>query len=383
VNSPEPNSDSDTPDSDTESSAPAKSQHDVHVALADRSYDIHIGSGTLKNLGPILVTTEPLEHAVIITDSNVQDYAKTVAESFADVGANVDVLTVEAGEMSKCAGSAAALWEELLAAGADRKSVVIAVGGGVVGDLAGFIAATFARGVSFVQVPTTLLAQVDSSVGGKTGINLSSAKNMVGAFWQPLTVLIDIDVLKTLPERDYISGLGEVIKYGMIQDAEFFDYLESHIFELKGRDPDTLQYVVSRCCRLKADVVEADERETSGRRAILNYGHTFAHALEAASGYGELLHGEAVSIGMTCAARLAESMERITPEVTARQHALLQAVGLPIAVPALSTDKLMELMMHDKKVEYGKLRFILPDRLGNVELVGDVDPDLVRDAWDG
>ena len=359
------------------------SNHDVRVELAERSYDIHVGTGNLKDLGSILVTTDPLAHAVIVTDTNVQQYANTIAESIADVGANVDVLTVDAGETSKSAASAAALWEEMLSAGADRKTMVVAVGGGVVGDLAGFIAATFARGLSFAQVPTTLLAQVDSSVGGKTGINLSTAKNMVGAFWQPIAVLIDTDVLTTLPDRDYISGLAEVIKYGMIQDSEFFDFLESHIFELKSRDSETLQYVVSRCCRLKADVVEADERETSGRRAILNYGHTFAHALEAASGYGELLHGEAVSIGMMCAARLAESMERISNDVTSRQHALLQAVGLPVSTPSLSIDQLMELMMHDKKVEYGKLRFILPDQLGNVELVGDVDPDLVRNAWTG
>ena len=220
-------------------------------------------------------------------------------------------------------------------------------------------------------------------MGGKTGINLSSAKNMVGAFWQPELVLIDTEVLKTLPEREYVAGLAEVIKYGVIQDADFFSYLEDHVFELKQRDPETLCTVVSRCCRLKADVVEADERETSGLRAILNYGHTFAHALEAASGYGELLHGEAVSIGMTCAARLAESMGRVDAELTSRQHALLQAAGLPVSVPDLDVDRLIELMQHDKKVEHGQLRFILPDRLGHVEIVEDVAEDLVRDAWMG
>jgi 3-dehydroquinate synthase len=357
--------------------------YDVRVELAERSYDIHIGTGNLAEIGSILVTTDPLSHAVIVTDTNVEAYATTVAESIADVGANVDILTIEAGEPSKSAAAVAALWEEVFATGADRKTMIVAVGGGVVGDLAGFIAATFARGLSFVQVPTTLLAQVDSSVGGKTGINLSSAKNMVGAFWQPTSVLIDTDVLSTLPDRDYVAGLAEVIKYGVIQDPDFFDYLEQHIFELKSRDAETLRYVVSLCCRLKADVVEADERETTGRRAILNYGHTFAHALEAASGYGELMHGEAVSIGMVCAARLAESMGRIDGAVTSRQHALIQAVGLPVSVPDLKLDKLMDLMMHDKKVEYGRLRFILPNRLGNVELVSDVDPDLVRAAWTG
>lgn len=362
---------------------PPSANHNVRVNLSDRSYDIHIGTGHLGDLGSILITTQPLSHAVLITDENVTKFANIVAESLANSGVNVDVLTIESGENSKSAACAATLWEELLAVGSDRKSMVVAVGGGVVGDLAGFIAATFARGLDFVQIPTTLLAQVDSSVGGKTGINLSSAKNMVGAFWQPQLVLIDTDVLASLPERDYVSGLAEVIKYGMIQDEEFFAYLEDHMFELKQRDSDTLCHVVSRCCQLKAEVVEADERETSGRRAILNYGHTFAHALEAASGYGELLHGEAVSIGMACAARLAESMGRIESDVTARQHALLQAVGLPVAVPQLSIDHLLELMMHDKKVEYGRLRFVLPTRIGHVELVDGVAEDLVRDAWSG
>lgn len=355
----------------------------VHVNLAERGYDIHIGSGNLADIGSILITTNPISHAVVITDSNVADYATVVAESLADLGTNVDILSVEPGEPTKSAASAAALWEEVLKLSADRKTIIVAVGGGVVGDLAGFIAATFARGLDFVQIPTTLLAQVDSSVGGKTGINLSTAKNMVGCFWQPLSVLIDTHVLKTLTDRDYAAGLAEVIKYGVIQDEDFFAYLEEHLFEIKARDDATLQYVVARCCRLKADVVEADERETTGRRAILNYGHTFAHALEAASGYGELLHGEAVSIGMMCAARLAESMDRIDGSVTARQHALLQAVDLPVRVPRRNVDHLMELMMNDKKVEYGRLRFVLPDRLGNVELVEDVDPDLVRAAWEG
>ena len=352
----------------------------VHVELSERSYDIHIRSGTLGKIGAVIFALRPVTHAVVITDDNVAQHATAVAESIADAGADVDVLTVAGGETSKSVDMAAVLWDEMLAAGADRKSVVVAVGGGVVGDLAGFVAATFARGLEFVQVPTTLLAQVDSSVGGKTGINLASAKNMVGAFWQPLAVFIDTHVLRSLPDREYISGLAEVIKYGVIQDADFFGYLEDHVDELNQHDDDTIRHVVSRCCRLKADVVEADERETSGVRAILNYGHTFAHALEAISGYGQLLHGEAVSIGMLCASRLAESLGRIDAETTHRQHALLSAVGLPVAIPAVDPDALLELMMHDKKVEHGRLRFVLPDRLGHVELVGDVDPAAVRAA---
>jgi hypothetical protein len=203
------------------------------------------------------------------------------------------------------------LWQELLELEADRNTVVVAVGGGVVGDLAGFVAATYARGVPFFQVPTTLLAQVDSSVGGKVGVNLPGAKNMVGAFWQPLGVLIDTEVLNTLPDREYRAGLAEVVKYGVILDAEFFAYLEDHVDDLNRRRADVLRPVIARCCRLKADVVEQDERETAGRRAVLNYGHTFGHAIEAETGYGDFLHGEAVSIGMLCASRLAERLGRI------------------------------------------------------------------------
>jgi len=346
--------------------------HNVHVALGDRAYDIHIGAGILPNIGSILVTTDPLAHAVILTDSHVEKYAATVAESIADVGANVDVLTIEPGEQSKSAASAAALWEEVLNAGADRKTMICAVGGGVVGDLAGFIAATFARGLSFVQVPTTLLAQVDSSVGGKTGINLPGAKNMVGAFWQPAAVMIDTDVLNTLPDREYLSGLAEVVKYGVIMDEEFFRRLEQSVDALIERDPETLREVVARCCRLKADVVEADERETSGMRAILNYGHTFAHALEAVGGYGALLHGEAVSIGMICASRLAERLGRVTAGDTQRQVDVLQKLRLPVEVPDYDREQLWQVMQRDKKVAHGALRFILPSRIGHVEAVGGV-----------
>ncbi len=232
---------------------------------------------------------------------------------------------------------------------ADRQTVVVAVGGGVVGDLAGFIAATYARGFRFLQVPTTLLAQVDSSVGGKVGINLPEAKNMVGAFLQPLGVLIDTATLDTLPPREYCAGLGEVVKYGVILDAELFDYLEAHAAELVQRDPPVLVHVIAQCCRLKADVVRRDEREESGQRAVLNYGHTFAHALETLSGYGTLLHGEAVAIGMDCAARLAEQLGRVDASFTERQRELLVALGLPVRLPKLDREKIVAAMMHDKK----------------------------------
>jgi 3-dehydroquinate synthase len=321
---------------------------------------------------------------VVITDDNVQDtHARVVAESLVDAGANVDVLVVEPGEETKAADILVDLWHEMFDIGADRKTIVVAVGGGVVGDLAGFVAATFARGVPFVQVPTTLLAQVDSSVGGKVGINLPAAKNMVGAFWQPLGVMIDTHVLTTLPDREYRSGLAEVVKYGVILDEEFFAYLEHHIVELNARDPAVLQAVIARCCRLKADVVERDEREETGLRAVLNYGHTFCHALEATTGYGQWLHGEAVSIGMLCASRLAERLGRVDAALTQRQRALLSALGLPVAMPAVDHDEMISAMSRDKKVSHGKLRFVLPTRMGHVELVADVEEALVREALQG
>jgi 3-dehydroquinate synthase len=260
----------------------------------------------------------------------------------------------------------------MLDEGSDRKTVVIALGGGVVGDLAGFIAATFARGLRFVQIPTTLLAQVDSSVGGKVGINLPGAKNMVGAFWQPRGVLVDVAVLSTLPDREYRAGLAEVVKYGVIQDADFFAYLEANVEPISRRDPGVLTYIVERSCRLKADVVEKDEREETGLRAILNYGHTFCHAFESATNYETLLHGEGVAIGMMCAARLAQRLGRVDAAFVARQGKLLESLGLALAVPDVPADDLIDLMYHDKKVDRGKLRFVLPTRMGHVELVRDV-----------
>jgi 3-dehydroquinate synthase len=301
----------------------------------------------------------------------------------ADLGCEVDILVVDAGEQSKSSDVAAELWEQMLDQGADRKSVVVALGGGVVGDLAGFVAATFGRGLRFVQIPTTLLAQVDSSVGGKVGINLPGGKNMVGAFWQPRGVTIDVDVLETLPDREYSAGLAEVAKYGVIQDTEFFAYLETNVAAVNDREPGVLTHIVERCCRLKADVVEQDEREETGSRSILNYGHTFCHAFEAATDYEELLHGEGVAIGMMCAARLAERLGRVDAAFVERQRVLLDAFHLPLEVPEVDHDQLIELMYRDKKVERGKLRFVLPTRMGHVELVRDVNTVDIQAALDG
>jgi 3-dehydroquinate synthase len=345
----------------------------VHVNLGPRSYDIEIGSGNLSDAAKFCDAEQDDAHVVLITDANVDDlYSEPVSDALQEAGAQIDILVVEAGEQSKAGEVAADLWEQLLDQGADRKTVVVALGGGVVGDLAGFVAATFTRGLRFVQIPTTLLAQVDSSVGGKVGINLPGGKNMVGAFWQPRGVLVDVNVLQSLPVREYRAGLAEVVKYGVIQDEKFFTYLEENIGQVNKRDPATLTYIVERCCRLKADVVEQDEREETGLRSILNYGHTFCHAFEAATGYEKLLHGEGVAIGMMCAARLAERMGRVDEVFVQRQRKLLEAFGMALDVPDVDHDEMIELMYRDKKVERGKLRFVLPTRLGHVELVRNV-----------
>jgi len=353
----------------------------IHVALAERSYDIEIGHGNLARIAPFLNERQKASRAIVVTDSNVRSrHADQVAASLTAGGIRADILEVPAGEASKCLAQAEQLWNDFARLKADRKTVVVAVGGGVIGDLAGFIAATYARGLAFVQIPTTLLAQVDSSVGGKVGINLPQAKNIVGAFWQPAGVLIDLDVLKTLPAREYRSGLAEVVKYGVILDPDFFQYLEQHVEALNAREPAVLEQVVARSCRLKADVVQRDEREETGLRAVLNYGHTFCHAIETVTGYGRYLHGEAVAIGMVCASRLAESLGRIEARVTARQRELLTQLGLPVAVAGLDPQALVAAMQLDKKAENGNLRFVLPCRLGRVELVAGVDAGLVKQS---
>ena len=356
----------------------------VEVQLDERSYQIVISSGQFDQFTAWIGDQIPdLSHAIVIADEAVDlKWATPLAESFADDTLRVSKTTVPSGEPSKSIEEFERLLQWILTQGADRRSVVIAVGGGVIGDLAGYVAASFTRGIRFVQVPTTLLAMVDSSVGGKTGINLPGAKNMVGAFWQPSLVLIDTDVLSTLPDRSYISGLAEVVKYGVIEDADFFAWLEANVSALGDRDADAMRSAIQRSCQCKAAVVGEDERETSGRRAILNYGHTFAHAIEATAGYGTLLHGEAVSVGMQMAARLAIELEMTDADVLHRQTKLLQACKLPIAFSAADADKMLPVMMRDKKVAHGKLRFVLPTKIGNVEMVGGVNQDAVRRAID-
>lgn len=356
----------------------------IDVQLAERSYPIHIGSGVLANLTRLLQTHLPkCRHAVMVYDRNVAVIAEQVGAELTAAGIRVTELDVASGETSKSIAVVQSLWERMLEEHTDRGSAVMAIGGGVIGDLAGFAAATFARGLPLVQLPTTLLSQVDSSVGGKTGINLPGAKNMVGAFWQPSCVLIDLQTLESLPQREFVSGLAEVVKYGMIELPELFEFLEQHADDVLSKDNAALRHIIAASCRAKAAVVAEDERETSGRRAILNYGHTFAHALESATGYGSLLHGEAVAIGMHLAARLAWKLGRIPLDLVERQRQLLDDLKLPTRFAGVDPLVIWELMQHDKKVEHGRLRFVLPSRLGHVELVPDVSQDQVLATIEG
>ncbi len=352
----------------------------VRVNLGTRSYDIAIASGDVLGVGPFVHAALPkTSTALVACDSNTQPLGRTVEAALAESGIRAAIATVPAGEASKCTPQLAAIYDALYDLAADRKTAVVAVGGGVVGDLAGFAAATYNRGLPLVMVPTSLLAMVDSSVGGKTGINHPKGKNLIGAFHQPAGVWIDLAFLEKLPEREYLSGLAEVVKYGVILDAEFFRYLEENATLVRDRKSGVLPHIVSRCCRLKADVVEKDEHELTGLRAVLNYGHTFAHAYETCGGYGALLHGEAVAIGMTDAARLAAKLGLVGEDFVQRQRKLLESLWLPTAPLAeFATDDLIAVMRRDKKAAGGKMRFILPTRLGEVKLFDDVPESLVR-----
>jgi 3-dehydroquinate synthase len=352
----------------------------VHVQLGERSYDIALHSGNWSGLGAFARQRNGGSRCLVVTDSNVEPLAHRLSGSLRCEGYQVEMATVQAGEASKSLEQVSRLYDVLANLLADRKTLVVAIGGGVIGDLGGFVASTFNRGLAWICVPTTLLAMVDSSVGGKVGINHPRGKNLIGAFHQPLGVWIDTNVLEGLPDREYRSGLAEVVKYGVILDADFFSRLESQAGPIVNRLPELVLEIVARSCQLKADVVEKDERELTGLRAVLNYGHTFAHAFETVSGYGHWLHGEAVAAGMICASDLAERLGRIPPDVTARQRALLARFQLPVKPMRWPIDQLIAVMKSDKKSVAGKLRFVLPSRLGHVELVDGVDEKLVREV---
>ena len=347
----------------------------VEVNLVERSYPIFIGTKTLDRLAAKLgELLSGWSHAIIICDENVAStIGKFVSDNLSQSGKRTTLLLVPSGEENKSLANLSMLWGRMLEEKTDRKSVVVALGGGVVGDLAGFAAASFMRGLRFVQVPTTLLAMVDSSVGGKTGINLPTAKNMIGAFWQPHAVWIDTSTLDSLPDREFRSGLAEVVKYGVILDEAFFVYLEENAGAILERNHDRIQHIVRRSCELKAQIVSQDERETSGLRAVLNYGHTFGHAIEAKTSYGQFLHGEAIAIGMTMAGRLACRLELWQNECQRRQTGLLRRFGLPTAFSGVPCEQLVGAMQLDKKTEHGKLNFILPTRIGSVRTVSNCE----------
>jgi 3-dehydroquinate synthase len=351
----------------------------VRVRLGPRSYDIALAVGDLAGIGSFARQRSRGALAFVVADANVRPHAEAVAAALAAADFRAETAELPPGEAQKSLASVSLLYDRLADLHADRKTLVVAVGGGVIGDLAGFVAATFTRGLPLLMVPTTLLSMVDSSVGGKTGVNHPRAKNLIGAFHQPIGVWIDPATLSTLPEREYRSGLAEVVKYGVILDPVFFGYLEANADALLAREPATVRTVVARCCRLKADVVEQDEREETGLRVVLNYGHTFAHAFETAAGYGAWLHGEAVAAGMVCAARLAELRGLIGPELGPRQRRLLEKFKLPTAPERWPTADLVTTMRSDKKSLAGRLRFVLPTRLGEVALFADVpEADVVR-----
>jgi 3-dehydroquinate synthase len=356
----------------------------VSVPLGQRGYDIKIGTDLLKLLGSECQRLGFGPACAIISDNRVVPlYGKKAQQALAKAGFESTVMTVPAGEKAKSLTSVEKCYNQLAAHRLERNSFIVALGGGVVGDLAGFVAATYLRGIPFVQVPTTLLAQVDSSVGGKVGVNLKAGKNLVGAFYQPRLVLCDMNTLATLPEREYRAGLAEVIKYGIIYDAQLFKRLESDLPALLRRETPTLAEVIARCCEIKAEVVRQDETET-GLRAILNFGHTIGHALEAISHYGKYLHGEAISIGQVAAARLSAEVLGLPVNEVERILNLFKRAGLPTKVSLTDgqREKLLATMKLDKKVSRGEIKFVLARKIGQVEYGHDVAAGLVERSFD-
>ena len=353
----------------------------LQVQLGERSYPILFGSGLEPVVGEAVEGAQGQgRRLAVITDRNVRAAAPTLFEGAL---AGLPTHVVAPGEGSKTLGVFAAACEFLASERIDRGGVLIAVGGGVVGDLGGFLAAAYLRGIDFWQIPTTLLAMVDSAVGGKTGVNLAAGKNLVGAFHQPRAVTCDMALLRSLPAREFAAGMAEVIKYGLLADAGLFSDLDRQ--PMHSPDDPRLAGIVRRCCACKAAVVQADERElaSAGGRALLNLGHTFAHAIEAVAGYGEYLHGEAVGVGLVAAARLSELLGLVSSAEVARVRRVVEAHALPVRLRApLPNDALVEAMKRDKKVKHGRLRFVVLDTLGAAVTRDDVDPALAVQIWE-
>jgi 3-dehydroquinate synthase len=352
---------------------------DVRVNLGERAYPIHIGAGLIDQAALYAPHLQGGTAAVVTNAVVAPLYLERVQRALAAAGARSVAIEIPDGEQAKRWEVLEKVFDALLAARCGRDTLVVALGGGVVGDLAGFAAAVYQRGVAFLQVPTTLLSQVDSSVGGKTAINHARGKNMIGAFHQPQAVIADVATLQTLPERELRAGIAEVIKHGFILDAGFVQWLEANLERLLAREGEALEHAVRRSCELKAQVVAADERET-GLRAVLNFGHTFGHAIEAGLGYGEWLHGEAVAAGMVIAAELSARAGSLPRADAARVRALVARAGLPVNGPDLSAERYLDLMQHDKKALQGRMRFVVLEAMGRAGVRDDIAESKVREA---
>lgn len=335
--------------------------------MTDESYDVRIGRGLAPRMTVALRKRRLAQRYIVITDSNLRRQGDALQAAFRRRGLSADLISFPAGEASKSRRVRDEIEDGVIGLGAGRDTALVALGGGVVGDLTGFVAATFNRGIPYLQVPTTLIGMVDSAIGGKTGINHAAGKNLIGAFHQPAAVYVDVDYLKTLPDRHYVSGLAEVIKCGVIADRALFASLEIHRERIMRREPDLMSRVIEACCRIKARVVAADPREST-RRKILNFGHTIGHAIEAITAYGRHLHGEAISIGQIAAAHLSAEMSSLAAQDVERIRALFVAAGLPVSIKLSSTQRarLLAAMTLDKKVSAGEIKFVLAERIGKV-----------------
>ncbi len=352
----------------------------INVKLAERSYNILIGAELFDDSAHFSSISSGKQVVVISNDTVAPLYAERVMNTISSLGCQVSLLELPDGEQYKTLDTFNLIMSYLLEKNYGRDVVIVALGGGVVGDVVGFAASCYQRGVDFIQVPTTLLSQVDSSVGGKTAVNHPLGKNMIGAFYQPKSVVIDINCLSTLPAREFSAGMAEVIKYGIIADADFFDWLDGNMNALFALNPKALTYAISRCCQLKADVVAQDEKE-SGVRAMLNLGHTYGHAIEAEMGYGNWLHGEAVSVGMHMAALTAQKQGLLSEQDVKKIQAILIKAKLPILAPSsMSIDDFMKHMMRDKKVLAGQLRLILPTSIGSADMISDTPMSVINDV---
>lgn len=352
----------------------------IAVELGANSYDIFIGNRLDDQLKSFVANKKFSRKALLITDSNVGAlFGERILNAIQSTGLNVKLITVDAGEISKSLSTAEFIYSAAIEHKLDRKSAIFALGGGVVGDLSGFIAATFLRGIPFIQIPTSLLAQVDSSVGGKVAVNHRLGKNLIGAFYQPKAVFIDLDFLKSLPPREIASGLGEIVKYGVISDADFFCYLENHINQILALDNQTVEHIIARSCQIKADVVSQDEKE-SGLRRILNFGHTIAHAVEEETHYQKYHHGEAVAIGMIGAANISQTLGMIDQNIVERLQRLIDQLNMISRAEGLNVEHTYDALFRDKKTVDGKINWVLMNAIGNVSIVNNVPASSVKAA---